>query len=235
MTKQQILDEISRTTKENGGKPLGIRRLSSETLIKDSDWRKYWVRLGDAHRELGIEVNDFAVRKYADEDLLKIMAEYIIAKGSFPQLREWDLRGEKPIWKVYKTRFGSKAEIASRLIKFCQELGNHEMVIELAKPIAKEKAIEPKTYLSKRILGHVYMLRSGKYYKIGKTNEVGRRMREINLELPEESVIIHSISTDDPSGIEAYWHKRFAEKRKKGEWFELNIEDIRAFRKKKSM
>ena len=81
--------------------------------------------------------------------------------------------------------------------------------------------------------GFVYMMKSGKYYKIGKTNSIDRRQYEIGLQLAEGLEPIHSIETDDPSGIEAYWHNRFKDKRMNGEWFNLDASDVRAFRLRK--
>jgi hypothetical protein len=77
--------------------------------------------------------------------------------------------------------------------------------------------------------GFVYLLKSGPYYKIGKTRDFGRRFDEIRLQLPFPVEEIHKIETEDPDGIEAYWHRRFAEKRKNGEWFELSDTDIATF------
>ena len=47
-SKQQILNEIRRTTAENGGKPLGAARLEKEAGINAYTWGKYWARFGDA-------------------------------------------------------------------------------------------------------------------------------------------------------------------------------------------
>ncbi len=79
------------------------------------------------------------------------------------------------------------------------------------------------------------ILKSGRYYKVGKTIAAGRRERELAIQLPEKANTVHVIKTDDPSGIEAYWHRRFDARRKNGEWFELNSSDVRAFKRRKFM
>ena len=79
------------------------------------------------------------------------------------------------------------------------------------------------------------MVKSGRFCKIGMSNSVGRRLYEIALQLPEKASTVHSIRTDDPVGIEAYWHKRFQAKRKNGEWFNLDASDIAAFKRRKFM
>jgi hypothetical protein len=38
-----------------------------------------------------------------------------------------------------------------------------------------------------------------------------------------------------PGEPSLYWHKRFAEKRRGGEWFELTVADVKAFRRHKFM
>ena len=74
------------------------------------------------------------------------------------------------------------------------------------------------------------MLRSGRKYKIGKSTDPSRRFREVRLELPVETVQVHAIATDDPTGIETYWLRRFAAKRiRNTEFFTLDAEDVRAF------
>jgi hypothetical protein len=79
------------------------------------------------------------------------------------------------------------------------------------------------------------MLKAGRYYKVGRSNSVGRREYELGLQLPQRATLVHEIRTDDPPGIEEYWHRRFATRRANGEWFELLPEDIAAFRRRQFM
>jgi uncharacterized protein involved in high-affinity Fe2+ transport len=83
--------------------------------------------------------------------------------------------------------------------------------------------------------GFVCLLKSGRHYKIGHTFDVGRRRYDIAIQLPEPVSEEHVIRTDDPVGIERYWHTRFADRRKSGEWFELTRADVTAFKRPKFM
>jgi len=57
------------------------------------------------------------------------------------------------------------------------------------------------------------------------------REREFAIQIPVLPKTIHKIETDDPAGVEAYWHKRFDEIRGEGEWFDLSPEDVKAFKR----
>lgn len=240
MEKQKILDEIKRTAAENDGVPIGRLRFFTETGIKESDWRgRYWVRWNDAVREAGFTPNKKT--KAYDEDLIfGKLIEVIRDLGHFPVFAELKIRKQKdksfPEAKTFQTR-GSKRELIAQVIGYCRNRPDMEDVIsicetELAE--APEKRIDSASN-SELQEGFVYLLKYGSNYKIGRTSVFGRRERELAIQLPEKANKIHMIKTDDSVGIEAYWHERFASKRKNGEWFALNSQDVKAFKRRKFM
>lgn len=134
-------------------------------------------------------------------------------------------------------RLGRKQEVAAKLVEFCGTQSNSSDIVEICRPIAQAEEHPSRIATPETIgeNGYVYLLKSGRNYKVGRTNAHGRREYELAIQLPEKAENVHVIATDDPVGIEVYWHNRFAGKRKNGEWFELNAGDVKAFKRRKFM
>lgn len=241
MTKEHILSEIRRTAAENGGAPLGVDRFFSETGIKESGWRgKFWVRWSEAVKDAGFQPNERTLAR-ASDDLLERLAALVGELGRFPVMAEIRIKARSdPEFPNHKTfrRFGGKRELAAKLEKFCRDRGQSDLA-DLCAAAAKADDADDGERVHEEAatgeLGYVYLMKSGRYYKIGRTNALGRREYELAIQLPETAKLIHSIKTDDPEGIEAYWHRRFHDRRKNGEWFELTSQDLAAFRRRKFM
>jgi len=239
-TQQYILDEIKRNAIANGGVPLGSRQFERETSIRPHEWGRYWARFGDAQKEAGFEPN---TKKMAipDEDLLRHLALLTRDVGKRPTIGEIRVRKRNdPSFPSSNAilRLGNFQEITRRLIEFCRLHAEFEDVAALLPDpasIESESKTERQEEIDVRINGYVYLLKYARYYKIGRTNSFGRRERELSIQLPEKPTTVHVIMTDDPEGIESYWHRRFADKRRDGEWFELSANDVSAFRWRKFM
>jgi hypothetical protein len=240
MDKQHILDEIRRTAEANGGVPLGRQRFLAETGIRETDWSgRFWINWSDAVREAGYKPN--AKQAAFDDDwVVEKLASLVRELNHYPIMAELRMRARKdPEFPSHNTftRFGRKAQVASTLVSWCESTPGWEDVKAICAPLALLAEVQeaPEKGDAAAELGYVYLLKSGKYYKIGRSNAPGRREYELAIQLPEPVVRVHTIKTDDPGGIERYWHQRFSERRKNGEWFELRREDVSAFRRRKFM
>lgn len=243
MFKEKILSEIRRTALENGGAPLGIKQFAKETGISQSDWYgKYWARWGDAQLEAGLQPNELIVAR-TDDDLLGNLAALARELGHYPVEGEIKLKARKEPgfpWPQTLGRLGAKDVLAHRLKQFCEARGDADVasycdeVLDQGKIKGESRGLENLVSLN---VGYVYLVRHGgrREYKIGRTKNPIRREGEIRTELPEQLQPVHQIMTDDPAGIESYWHTRFAAKRKNGEWFALSIKDVQAFKRWKKI
>ena len=238
MEKEQILAEIRRTAAANSGAALGKTRFAAETGIRETDWRgRYWARWSDALAEAGFGPNEYQAA-IPEQTLLASLADEILHLGKMPTSAELALRrrvdASFPSPKVFD-RLGPKAGWARRV---ADAFPDRPDVLAILTPLLAEPATddEPDDGMAgKQSDGFVYLLKSGRHYKIGYTFDVGRRRYDLAIQLPEAVEEVHAIRTDDPVGIERYWHERFASRRKNGEWFDLTRADITAFKRRKFM
>lgn len=238
MNREHVVKEILRTAAANGGVALGWRRFEEETGIRYYDWfGQHWTRWSDAIREAGLEPNRMS-EAYDEKFLLEQLAlltrrlKRVPVQGDLLLASKGD--SSFPSEKVFR-RLGAKPQRVSRVIAFCEENPGYEDVAEAWKQVVLprvDSGLEVEE-ASNTVIGYVYLLKHGsrKEYKIGRTNNPIRREGEIGIQLPEKLEPIHYIKTDDPAGIEAYWHRRFSAKRKEGEWFVLTSSDVASFKK----
>jgi hypothetical protein len=239
VNKEFILSEISRCASENAGVPLGRDRFYAATGIRESDWSgKYWVRWNEALADAGFAPNRLTLA-YDEDHLLRQLALLVRDLGRYPVHRELMMRrrthDDFPSEKVFR-RFGNQQATIVRLVDYCSAYPELSDVLDICAPLVQpEPETEELDADPHETSGYVYLVKSGKHYKIGRSNSAGRRFYEIGLQLPEALTVVHHMATDDPVGIERYWHERFAEKRANGEWFQLTGVDVKAFKRRRFM
>lgn len=238
MTKEKFIAEIKRVARETGRAP-GRRRFEVNTGIRPSEWYPHiWLRWSDALADAGLEPNarqeklDIAI-------LIENYAELIRELGAIPVVGEIRRKARQdsgfPSHTVFG-RLGNKRERIQSVIEHCREAGGYDDVIAVCDAYLgalppSERSRQESPGAPRIMTGHVYLMRSGKHFKIGRTNSIGRRDSELAIKIPIRPKVIHTIETDDPPGVEAYWHRRFADRRGEGEWFSLRPDDVEAFKR----
>lgn len=222
--RDHILNEIRRLATLNGGQPPGMKAFARDTGMESHLWRgKYWARWSDALSEAGYSPNKWQERLDSDEVLTGVIAA-CRHYGRFPTQDEIQLHRKLdptiPSEQAIKRHFGARSGLIAALAKRALEDSKFRDIAALL-PDDLGSSPAPSPGQPKAVEGFVYLFKSGEFYKIGRSDDLERRIRQIGIKLPEKLTPIHSIRTDDPSGIEAYWHRRFADKRANGEWFKL--------------
>lgn len=99
---------------------------------------------------------------------------------------------------------------------------------------SKNEKLEKVKFLNEGKEGFVYLLKGKNYYKIGKTKSLAKRTKTLKIQLPFQCQLVHAIKSNNIDSLEYFWHKRFEDKRKNGEWFCLEKDDINEFIKNDS-
>lgn len=191
---------------------------------------------GEAVAEAGYAPNQLKGR-IEDDVVIQKYIDLVRELHRFPVLGE--IRRKAKIDKSFPShtrfdRFGGKEKLIDAVVSYCRGNPGFSDILTLFDERRDSLPTLSQTRQSRELkvaTGFVYLMKSGRHYKIGRTNSMGRRGSELAIKIPVPPKTIHSIETDDAVGVEAYWHKRFANKRGEGEWFELTPDDVRAFKR----
>lgn len=236
MSPEEITREIQRLACENGGKPLGERLfLTNVGLTRSQLWSAGFSSYSDALIAAGFNKNQLNPASQP-KVVLASLVDLIRSIGRFPTKGHIKAARAKnksfPSYEAFLTVAGGAfSNLPSIALEYCQANGISD--IEHLIPRSTGRVAPEAKAAVRAVVGYVYLLKHGQHYKIGRSNDTARRRREISLLLPEELEHVHVIETDDPEGIEAYWHRRLVSKRVRGEWFALTSEDVAAFKRRR--
>ncbi len=234
--REETIRSIRELADTNGGVPLGRMAFEKATGISESQWLgRYWTKWSDAVAEAGLTPNALQHRHDTNAILQRIVT---LARGlgHVPTIAELKIarRSDRtvPSHNTVATHFGGQSGLVEAIRAFCD--GNEHLndVLRFLPTAQVYDENEPQNARPNEH-GWVYLIRSGAHCKIGRSDQLERRIKEIKIALPEAATLVHAIETDDPAGIEAYWHRRFAHKRANGEWFSLDRDDLAAFRRRR--
>ena len=192
-TKEQIVNEIRRMADKHG-RPPGRRLFERETGIAMADWYGSLFRSwGDALAEAGYEPNE-KQDKLSPEHVLREYAKVVRHFGRVPaaiDLRMYSReRPEVPGHTTFINHFGNKAGLDAALARWVYGQDEFQDLIAMLPPPKESPTVEaagaPDRGGARRTEGLVYLLKSGDHYKIGRSQELERRVREIRIAMPEE-------------------------------------------------
>ena len=235
MDKEQILSAIKCAAFDNDGRAPGREAFESATGIRMAEWYPHlWLRWGDALSDAGYAPNALQA-KMSDAAVIEKYVGFMREIGRVPVEGEIRRKAREdqsfPSHSVFG-RFGGKQKLLESVAAYCQKTTGNEDVLPLCASAMPDALPRNSAGRAARIATEfVYLMKSGKHYKIGRTNSLGRRGSELSIKIPVPPTTIHSIETDDPVGVEAYWHRRFGGRRGEGEWFSLSPDDVAAFKR----
>jgi len=177
-SKLDILKEIKRTAKENGGKALGQNSFHKVTGIGQHIWSNFWPRWGDAVREARIKPNK-PWERYPDSLLIKKTIAKIRKYGKYPTIYELKVdvnKGDDFPLHIFKKR--KQTYIIEKIIDYCKNKTAYNDVIKICKPVIDRLNSKYSDSTGSNIsIGEVYLFKSGRYYKIAypatRRNEAG--------------------------------------------------------------
>lgn len=123
--------------------------------------------------------------------------------GRMPTVAEMRVRRRQdpsfPSRGVFE-KWGSKRTLIGKVADYCGEHPDCIDVLAILEPLLEQEQPIDRTREDRETVtfGFVYLLKAGRYYKVGRTNSFCRREYELAIQLPERATLVHQIKTDVP-------------------------------------
>lgn len=237
LTKEEIIKEIQKWAKENGGRTPSAIKFEEITGIGPYELPKYsWSNYGELVLEAGLTPNLFDKTKYSHQDLCKMFVRVIREKGKWPTRAVLEIKhshdSKFPASATFYKKLGQTRDLAQTILEYVKDKQGYKDVVNICIPVLEKYKNESDTSEDDKVeSGFVYLGLQHGDYKIGYTKDLNRRREDITLLGSGPMVWIYEIETDDMRGVERYWHNRFKSKWTRGEWYKLNPSDVKAFKR----
>lgn len=76
---------------------------------------------------------------------------------------------------------------------------------------------------------YLYLIKCQQFYKIGVAHDVEQRLAQLSTGNPFDLEVLAVYGYDNANTVETTLHQRFADFRRRGEWFELSNNDVAIF------
>jgi hypothetical protein len=187
--REHILSEVRRIAIETGNVP-GWTAFSRATGISENQWRgKFWARWGDVLKDAGYGPNEWT-QKLETSQILLIIIDACRHYRKFPTNSELDLYRQinttLPGLNTIRRHFGSQSGMIIALTKLVMEDEIFADIIPML-PNIPEVIAEKSSNPYKASEGFVYLIKSGDFYKIGRSDDIERRIKEIRTALPDKA------------------------------------------------
>jgi hypothetical protein len=239
--RDRLIEQLQRVARDNGGRVPGEMRFYRETgLTKQNLWDVDIRSYGDLCELAGLPRNRLQ-QQMAPDQLFEPLAVLTARLKRFPDNTDRQMAHRQdaafPSYEAYRTAQNKNGPLDDQLLEWCRSRPERSEAREILEAhLARREGHRRRIGQSGKVVkGYVYLFRygnSGQNYKIGRTDQVVRRHSQISAMFPGDLRIVHVIETDDPVGIEGYWHRRFEDNLvdNKKEIFRLTPEDVAAFK-----
>jgi hypothetical protein len=179
--------------------------------------------------EMGDTPKTFFHGGKSEDDFLISYGNMVRKLNRIPSSQDWLFNNGLPTTGNYKRKFAVNnwGQIVFKFFDYAKDRVEWEDIIDLI-PEAENKAITIQQKDNEECYVYLMLDRKNGYYKIGISNEPEWREKTLQSEKPSIKLIAAKkfVNRRIAANFEKALHDSYSHKRKRGEWFQFDQEDI---------